>query len=282
MGTTAPGRHPDERLVTLRNGRSLSPALRSVLHLTSDLCTLAAPTKGDAVVRRAAADTIVEVEVTRRRKKNEHPRVGTLIPSFDPEDLRKEIGSEPRQRSGVNVPFDPASYARIVEGRVSAVNEPEPPGVVAVADALPPYSGDTRPTIRHAKPPVETGDVDEVGREMYSSYLTSDFPGALGLAERLLERLPGHTLARLVADRCRERLGPNARPIRPSSVLRLRIAELERQARHIDSTSSFVLGHIDGVSDAATIAALTGLPHDQALDRLHALVDLGILEVVNA
>jgi len=61
----------------------------------------------------------------------------------------------------------------------------------------------------------------------------------------------------------------------------LKVGELERHASHIDPTSSFVLGHIDGVSDAATVAALTGLPGGEALDRLHALVDLGVLEVVN-
>jgi hypothetical protein len=69
--------------------------------------------------------------------------------------------------------------------------------------------------------------------------------------------------------------------LRPSSVLRLKFAELERQSCHIDARSSFVLGHIDGVSDAATVAALTGLPNSEALNRLHALLDLGVLEVVS-
>lgn len=128
---------------------------------------------------------------------------------------------------------------------------------------------------------VSVEDVETIGREMYGSYLASDFPEALVLAERVLQAEPDHALAQLVLERCRERLQPNARTLSPSSVLRLKIAELERHSRHIDATSSFVLGHVDGVSDAATVAALTGLPNTEALARLHALLDLGVLEVVS-
>jgi hypothetical protein len=117
---------------------------------------------------------------------------------------------------------------------------------------------------------------------MYGRYLASDFPAALALAEKMLDEAPEHAMAMIVAQRCRERLTSESRAtFSPSSVLRLRKSEFVRNGQNIDPTSSFVLGHIDGISDAATVAALTGLPRAEALDRLHALLDLGILEVVN-
>jgi hypothetical protein len=117
---------------------------------------------------------------------------------------------------------------------------------------------------------------------MYVRYLASDFAEALSLAQRLIERHPAHVLAHAVVDRCRERLEPSGGTLKPTSVLRLKYGELERQLKHLDAKSSYVLGHIDGVSDAATVAALTGLSDAEALGRLLALVDLGVLEVVSA
>jgi hypothetical protein len=49
-----------------------------------------------------------------------------------------------------------------------------------------------------------------------------------------------------------------------------------------DVTSQIVLGHVDGVADVAMLAELAGIPRPEALDRLHALLELGMLEVVNA
>ncbi|MBX3201423.1 MAG: hypothetical protein KF894_25025 [Labilithrix sp.] len=238
----------------------------------------------------------------RRRNNHDKPREKrTLIPSFDPEELAKEIERE-ANRTTISPPFDPSSYARIVEQHVSVAGEPrDTPRAMAAAAAIaasaasvaegvaaeerraaPTMPTPPAPQVSVTDATVEVEDVETVGREMYGCYLASDFPEALVLAERVLAHEPEHALAQLVAERCRERLQPSARALSPSSVLRLRFAELERQARHIDPTSSFVLGHIDGVSDAATVAALTGLPGAEALSRLHALVDLGVLEVVGA
>ena len=233
----------------------------------------------------------------RKRTHDSKPRERrTLIPAFDPEQLAKEIERE-AERATIPPPFDPSSYARIVEEHVSvAGGVRDTPRTMAAAAAAAAKAAEIAPVDEPATttaptppaPPVsateDTVDVDDtetIGREMYGSYLASDFPEALVLAERVLERQPDHALAQLVAERCRERLGPGRRTLSPSSVLRLKFAALERQAKHIDAKSSFVLGHIDGVSDAATVAALTGLPGAEALDRLHALVDLGVLEVVN-
>lgn len=227
----------------------------------------------------------------------------TLIPTFDPEELAKEIEDE-ANRTTIAPPFDPSSYARIVEERVQTVSSEArdtPRSMAAAAEAARSEAEEIERPQLHVDidvtaetPPVRPVDkkatddtlnvesVETIGREMYGCYLASDFPEALVLAERVLEAEPEHALAQLVAEKCRERLQPNVRTLSPSSVLRLKIAELERQSRHIDPTSSFVLGHIDGISDAATVAALTGLPNTEALARLHALVDLGVLEVVSA
>ena len=234
----------------------------------------------------------------RRRTNHGKPREKrTLIPSFDPEELAKEIEQE-SNRTTIAPPFDPASYARIVEKHISVAGEARDTprsmaaaAAIAAAAAEVPANDDEHGTLTVPTPPapqvdgtdatVDAETAETIGREMYGCYLASDFPEALVLAERVLAHEPDHALAQLVAERCRERLQPSARALSPSSVLRLKLGELERHASHIDPTSSFVLGHIDGVSDAATVAALTGLPGAEALDRLHALVDLGVLEVVN-
>lgn len=230
----------------------------------------------------------------RRRTNIQKPREKrTLIPSFDPEDLAREIEEEVN-RTTAAPPFDPSSYARIVEegGLVAVETRDTPRAILAVTKV---DLDDVRRAVREAttsapRPDVamatdDTIDLDNpetAGREMYGCYLASDFPAALVLAERVLQLQPDHALAHLVLDRCRERLRPNGHTLSPSSVLRLKMAELERHSMNIDATSSFVLGHIDGISDAATVAALTGLPNMEALARLHALVDLGVLEVVSA
>jgi hypothetical protein len=120
---------------------------------------------------------------------------------------------------------------------------------------------------------------------MYGSYLSSDYPEAMVLAERVLEREPDHALARLVVEGCRERLGPasDAPRLSPSSVVRLKwepheLAELVELES--DLASQRVLGHVDGVADVSMLAALAGIPRPEALDRIHALLDLGVLEVV--
>lgn len=228
----------------------------------------------------------------RRKTNNNKPRERrTLIPTFDPEELAKEIEEE-SNRATTPPPFDPASYARIVDEHVSVAaaehrDTPRTMAVAAAAAASAAALSDTPPAPANASggAPEQTLDLENtetVGREMYGCYLASDFPEALVLAERVLEKEPDHALAQLVLEKCRERLQPAARTLSPSSVLRLKMNELERHAGRIDPTSSFILDHIDGVSDAATIAALTGLPDAEALSRLHALLDLGVLEVVSA
>ena len=252
---------------------------------------------GRDAVGSVQTDLEVEGGVRRRRTNNNRPREKrTLIPSFDPEELARELEGE-ANRTTVAPPFDPSAYARIVDERgLVAVESRATPRAMAAADPVAPGTLDaewrraaaretptSRPNTAFAtEDTVDLDNPETAGREMYGCYLASDFPAALVLAERVLALQPDHALARLVLDRCHERLTPAARTLSPSSVLRLKMAELERQSMHIDATSSFVLGHIDGISDAATVAALTGLPNMEALQRLHALVDLGVLEVVSA
>lgn len=219
----------------------------------------------------------------------------TLLPSFDAEDLAKEIELESARSPSST--FDPASYARIVESRVYVPTEES--GIAGSIDptavlpsrsrALRPTGGTTAASTIPSPPPraddasdetLDSMNVETAGREMYSCYLESDFPAALVLAERVLSLDAEHSLAQLVAERCRERMRPTRVTLRPSSVLRRRPSELERYARDIDPASSLVLHHIDGVTDAATVAELSGLSGGEALERIVALVDLGVLEVV--
>lgn len=194
----------------------------------------------------------------------------TLIPEFDPEELAKELETElvsSDRRPTLTPPFDPAAYARIVDQKIDAA-----------ADAR-----DTPRTMTASNAVVltEDDDLETIGREMYGSYLESNFPEALVLAERVLEKEPTHSLAQLVAERCRNVLSSSRPPsLHPSSVVKLRIPT-PRPDLELDKTSMFVLGHIDGIANAATVAELAGVPPEVAMDRLHALLDLGFVEVVN-
>lgn len=196
----------------------------------------------------------------------------TLIPAFDPEALAKEL-EESEARPTITPTFDPSSYARMVDDQASS-------------------AADTPRTMTAATPilpvPMDVGDgaSDEttatMGRAMYGSYLSSDYPEALVLAERVLDRDPDHALAKLVVDGCHERLGGSGEArLSPSSVVRLvkqpfELVELVQQA------NDAVLGAIDGVSDVTMVAAVAGVPRPEALDRLHALLALGVVEVVQA
>jgi hypothetical protein len=275
-------------------------------------------------------------EVSVARGKNDK-RSGkeTLLPTFDPDDLAKEIADEAGQRNAT--PFDPACYARIVRspGVSSAAEGAGPPPLPEAAAQLEapipvasPHAITAKPKAlaRGVQEPKDvprdvTGEAEALGRQMYGYYLASDFPTALLYAERVLARYPDHALAQLVAEQCRERLGIASRAprltdlregvscaphtrltdlrggvscaphtrltdlrerLRPASVFRLNADQLERRAAQIDPTSSLIVGFIDGVSDAAKVASLTGLSDTEALERLHALLDLGVLEVVSA
>jgi hypothetical protein len=149
-----------------------------------------------------------------------------------------------------------------------------PRTMTAATPALPGVPGDA----------TSTESTTTIGRAMYGSYLSSDYPEALVLAERVLEREPSHALAQLVVEGCRERLGTGDAPrLSPSSVLRLRRQpfELVELVEMGALESVAVLDHIDGVMDVAMVADLAGIPRPEALDRLHALLELGVLEVVN-
>jgi hypothetical protein len=221
----------------------------------------------------------------RRREKQ------TLIPAFDPETLAKDFEASV-DRPTITPPYDASSYARIVDEHV-VYSGSGTAGTGGTGDGH-----DTPRTITAATPALsgELGNDDEnaierqsastMGRAMYGNYLQSNYPEAMVLAERVLEQEPDHALAKLVYEGCRARLGPASEAPRrvPSSVVRRKrpayevaeIAQLES-----DVTSQIVLGHVDGVSDVAMLAELAGIPRPEALDRLHALLELGMLEVVN-
>ena len=245
--------------------------------------------------------------MTRERRERE-----TVIPSFSPQELAKELEAA-SERPTLTPPFDASSYARILDERVVGTSDVRDMSLTvapqsaaartATRTATETATRTATETATQAPPgglaatgtptPVRPGGdstaedtTATISRAMYGSYLSSDYPGALVLAERVLERDPEHTLARLVVEACGERLGagPDGPRLSPSSVVRLKrpfeiveLVELEP-----DPTSQIVLHHIDGVVDVAMLAELAGIPRPVAMDRLHALLDLGVLEVVSA
>jgi len=206
----------------------------------------------------------------------------TLIPAFDPEALAKELEAA-TDRPTITPQFDPSSYARMVdehiEGGSAAYDTPR-----TMTAATPALAGAV------ATDATSDQSTTTIGRAMYGCYLSSDYPEALVLAERVLDREPDHALAKLVVDGCREKLASPAdgHRLSPSSVLRLKkqpfdLVELVAAGGlPSDLTSQAVLDHIDGVSNVTVVAELAGVPRPEALHRLHALLDLGLLEVVNA
>jgi hypothetical protein len=205
----------------------------------------------------------------------------TLIPAFDPEALAKELEAA-TDRPTITPQFDPSSYARMVDEHIESGSAAfdTPRTMTAATPAL-------VDAVRDATANESTGSI---GRAMYGSYLSSDYPEALVLAERVLEREPDHALAKLVVDGCRERLasGTEAQRLSPSSVVRLKrqpfeLVELVASGEVPGgATSQAVLDHIDGIADVTMVADLAGVPRPEALHRLHALLELGLLEVVNA
>jgi hypothetical protein len=229
------------------------------------------------VKRKATRKRNARVPEEQRREKL------TLLPSFDADELAREVESTPSIRAAS--PFDPGAYARIVDPTMSLSDEAR---FASERDVTPVDSSsydheaalERHDTLRIGSN-VET--TETLGRSMYGSYLESDYPRALGIAERLLEADPDHKLAELVAARCRARLArSDDAPLHPSSVLRLKAMPNVALGMAIEPVAAFVLEHLDGVIDAATVAELTGLPRDEALERLHELLDLGLVEVVSA
>ena len=223
------------------------------------------------------------VMVGKRREKQ------TLIPAFDPELLAKELEAQ-TDRPTITPPYDPSSYARIVDNHVegsgarSADGHDTPRTITAATPSALGGPGGMGGVGGLAESAIDSEATGTIGRAMYGSYLQSDYPEALVLAERVLEREPDHALARLVAQGCLEKLGEPEEPARlaASSVVRLKrpAHEIAGFVDRSDTTSQFVLGHVDGVADVAMLAELSGIPRHETLDRLHALLDLGLLEVV--
>ena len=207
---------------------------------------------------------------TRREKQ-------TLIPAFDPETLAKDFEASV-DRPTITPPYDASSYARIVDEHVGSGDGRDTPRTITAA--TPALTGDLDDNA------IESQSASTMGRAMYGNYLQSNYPEAMVLAERVLEQEPDHALAKLVFEGCRARLGP---PSEAPRLVRSSVVRLKRPAYEVseiaqldaDVTSQIVLGHVDGVCDVAMLAELAGIPRPEALDRLHALLDLGMLEVVN-
>lgn len=196
-----------------------------------------------------------------------------MVPPYDPVDLARAIETA-ASRPTHAPPFDPKAYARIVDDTIVAATTEQP---------LPRVTGRDTPKSVAAAPPIlieASSEVDTLARAMYASYLESNFPEALVLAEHVVEKQPDHALAHAVVTRCKVVLG-DFEPARldPSSVVRLKPG-IEADTLGVDARSLIVLAHVDGVIDAATVAQLSGLSRIEALEHLHALLDEGILEVV--
>jgi hypothetical protein len=234
------------------------------------------PSDADASVPTGPGDRSPAEPVDGDRREKQ-----TLIPSFDPASLATDFEDEGCTKI---TQYDASTYARILDEHVGSLTSGAGHDTPRTITAAVPVDAHEDANSEKA---IDITTAGTLGRAMYGSYLQSDYPEAMVLAERVLEHQPEHALAKLVFEGCRARLGPGSdRPrLVPSSVVRLKrpanevteLAQLES-----DLTSQIVLGHVDGVADVAMLADLAGIPRPDALERLHALLELGMLEVVNA
>ncbi len=178
--------------------------------------------------------------------------VPTLVPDFDPALLAKEVEAA-ALRPTLSPSMDPSAYARIVETSF-------------------PHAEDTN---------APSSDDTSLERAMCGRYLASDYPEALSLAERLIAQAPLSEIARLVLEACNAQtdVSSEGRRLQTSSIVRL---TCHRGDLDPELASEVVLGHVDGVADVAMVAELSGLPPPEALDRLHRLLEVGVLEIVSA
>ena len=193
----------------------------------------------------------------------------TVVPPYDPADLARAIESAGAKDTNPP-PFDPSAYAKIVDADIKAATATD---------------RDTPKTMTAATPlsSASENEIDTLAREMYASYLASEFPEALMLAEHVVEKEPNHALAHAVVARCRAVIGEIKRSsIVPSSILRVRIGIAEEDLDHlpVGVGSMVVLRHVDGMNDAASIAELAGISRHEALEHLHALLEAGVVELV--
>jgi hypothetical protein len=196
----------------------------------------------------------------------------TVVPPYDPVDLARAIESAANRPTHAP-PFDPNAYARIVDDTIVAATRTQPMPPMTARDT-PKSMPSVRPVIIDA-----STEVDTLARAMYASYLESNFPEALVLAEHVVDKQPDHALAQAVVTRCKAVLGDEDKRLEPSSVVRLKPG-LEADGLGVDERSLVVLAHVDGVIDAATVAELAGMSRVETLEHLHALLDDGILELV--
>jgi hypothetical protein len=112
-----------------------------------------------------------------------------IVPSFDLADFAADVDQGAGRPSGFA-----AVYARVVGGNftleeAASANDAWEPGVVDRSEIA-----------------LDVADID-LDRAMYASYLESNFPEALELAERVLDRDPSHGLAKLVISACVDAIG---------------------------------------------------------------------------
>ena len=233
------------------------------------------PTTG---IEAAASEARGETPVGDRPTRPDGITRGRMTTPEDPDDDAWPSRSPPqRSQQALDddartvVPsFDPAAFARAVDGGLQATSEQGSVSLRIGVEAIEDDVGDLE------------GGVTGLGRRMYQHYLESDFPAALELADLVLVRQDDHHLAHLVAERCRAVLGGrfDTPVLSGSSVIRPSEGVSDLRPFPMDSTSAVVLWHLDGVSSLDVIAEVSGIPPAATLGCLQALLELGVVEVV--
>lgn len=131
---------------------------------------------------------------------------------------------------------------------------------------------------RSGRPPQPT---DDLAAEMTDRFALGDFSGALRAAELLLGQDEAHTVARQVAESCREqlerlyvgRLGTLA------AVPTVAIPESEVRWLGLDHRAGFLLSRVDGLHAVEDVLDMSGMPRLEALKILVDLLDAGVIRL---
>lgn len=179
---------------------------------------------------------------------------------------------------------------------VTPAPTPSPPRFdeITSVDALPPEAQraleELRPTVR---PPTHDDDVLALSwgsavdtlrvhdqafdrKNLYETYLASDFRSALELADELLTRRPDDAMAQAIRSECLAALELR------SSIPVAAVDTDEIAAARLDERSAALLARVDGATTVEALAATADIPEADAIRLLETLLARGLLRLDDA
>jgi hypothetical protein len=204
------------------------------------------------------------------------------------------------------MPFEDLAPPRAEPRGIAALNpHPTPPAVNRTPrpTSTPPRNSRTPPTsagLRLGKTPPPMPAVEEHGdrvtpiasepppdsidnkvRLMQSRFESRNYPGALSLAESILNGSPGHAVARRCAEGCREMMAEKylSRIGGRNCVPRVAMPPEEMTLLALDHRAGFLLSFIDGAMSVDEVLDVSSMPELDALRIMFELQEQGAIVI---